>query len=257
MTTTVEHLSTQINKEIQKKELSLNYQFNLSKKSIKKNLRKILITTQNLDPRFPNKSHLIITRTTLNIYLNSHIKPLFKFIIGGKRFTAFKNDCLKHIEPPQPIKIYIDASYMPNSGEIGVGMVTCHSDKITKAIGCYEIGTVNRHGSYWAELKGIHQALLHAHKINEYTPNTKIEIFSDCESVLIALKTNNPPSNLFKRAKRTFNKSQDLLTQSHTTLNWVRAHNGHKYNEMADNLATQARISQTTDLVFLNFQNQR
>jgi ribonuclease HI len=266
MTTTVEYLSTQISKEIRKKESSMNCQFNISKKIIKKHLRSVLISIQNLDPKFSNTFPIQIQEITLRTFLNTYIKPLFKFIIGGKRFSAFKRACLRHIHLSKkklrvlsaiihdPIRIYIDASYMPDSGEIGVGMVICNKGRVTTASGCYEIGTINRHGAYWAELKGIHQALIHARTLQEKNPSAKIEIFSDCESVLMALETNHPPSNLFRRAKRTFNKSNNLLKQSltHTSLNWVRAHCGHKYNEMADKLATQARKSHYPELVFIN-----
>lgn len=248
---TVEYLSTQISKEIRIKESALGCQFSISKKYIKKHLRGLLTTTLDLNPDFPNAQNIPIQEDTLRTYLNTYIKPFFKFLIGKKSFTHFKNACIAHLNPT--IKIYVDASYMPDSGEIGIGMVITSPTSSASALGCYEV-SINKHGSYWAELKGIHQALVCANHLSSTNPDAKIEIYSDCESVILALQSTQPPSTLFKRAKKIFRKS--IAISSHLSqklsINWVRGHADDKLNILADQLATQARITKQTPLTFVS-----
>ncbi|GBL83217.1 hypothetical protein AVEN_165412-1 [Araneus ventricosus] len=69
------------------------------------------------------------------------------------------------------------------------------------------------------------------------TANEEVNIWSDSESSLQALKSFNVKSKITQEAQRT------LLENARIKLGWVKAHIGIKGNEIADTLAKEA----TTD----------
>jgi ribonuclease HI len=133
------------------------------------------------------------------------------------------------------IKIYTDGACSGNPGKGGWGAILLYRDK-EKRINGFDPDTTNNK----MELKAVIEALKIIKK------NIKIQIYTDSSYVkngitkwIISWKKNN-----WKNSKKQAVKNADLwqeldiLVQKYDVeFFWVKAHNGNKYNEIADQLA--------------------
>ncbi|MEL0015684.1 MAG: RNase H family protein [Rhodospirillales bacterium] len=134
------------------------------------------------------------------------------------------------------ITIYSDASTLKqDSNRSGVGLVVTMYGEVYKTVGMYvgKLTNVN------AELLGLLLALKEAREIDYTEELHLVRICSDClPAIDLACGDANPA--ISNRAAVAILDKIDELTQSISCpieYQWVRAHNGNKYNEMADELA--------------------
>lgn len=140
------------------------------------------------------------------------------------------------------IQIYTDGSSLGNPGPGGYGVVVVENDKIINEFGGYERETTNNR----MELMACIQALEH---INKNYQNCEVSIFADSAYVLGGVTTwiHNWEKNGWKTANKKPVLNQDLwqglivlVRAFEGKLSWekVKGHNGHVYNEKADEIAT-------------------
>lgn len=134
--------------------------------------------------------------------------------------------------------IYTDGACSMPSMKGGWGVVICEGDNIVKFSGFKSSTTNNK-----MELTACIEALKKCESEQE------VEIYTDSQYVKngITQWILNWKQNGWKTAGKQpvknieFWQELDLLNDKIKPIwNWVRAHNGNKYNEMADELATNA-----------------
>lgn len=135
------------------------------------------------------------------------------------------------------LNIYTDASTLTDQNNAsGIGVVITFDDEVYKTIGQH-IGELNITD---AELFAMVVALKEAKEvvsILEQDPVTLVRIISDCMSALdIAVGDGAPKSNT---TWLIANKLDELsmAIDSPIEFQWVKAHNGNHYNEIADSIA--------------------
>ncbi len=136
------------------------------------------------------------------------------------------------------ITIYSDASTLKqDSNRSGVGLVVTMYGEVYKTVGMY-VGKLNNIN---AELLGLLLALKEAREIDYTEELHLVRICSDCLPAIDLACGDASPATSNRAAVAILDKL-DELTQSISCpieYQWVRAHNGNKYNEMADELAYQ------------------
>ncbi len=135
------------------------------------------------------------------------------------------------------LKIYTDGACTGNPGPGGWGAVLIWNEKIKKISGS-DLHTTNNRMELLAVIKALESVKL----------NVKIEIFSDSSYVINGM-TKWLPNWQKKGWKRSggelknitlWKKLADLNNNFDIKWTWVRGHDGNKYNEIADKLATNA-----------------
>lgn len=126
------------------------------------------------------------------------------------------------------IKFFVDGACSGNPGAMGVGIVAYYGE-IKKTFSLHEgEGTNNR-----AELLAIIRAL----ETVKYPDISHVEIYTDSEWVVNVL------NGTYKAKKNTdlIEKARELIRKmKKVELFWVKGHNGHPDNELADKLARKA-----------------
>ena len=140
--------------------------------------------------------------------------------------------------PIKEITIYTDGSSLGNPGKGGWGAVMIYQNNIKKISGNKNDATNNQ-----MELTATIKSL---EKVKE---KCLINIYTDSNYVKngITIWIHNWIKKNWRSSNNKAVKNQELwkslydLTQKHNiSWNWIKAHNGDKYNEMADELARNA-----------------
>lgn len=140
------------------------------------------------------------------------------------------------------IIIYTDGAARGNPGPAGWGAILIFGDKIFEMGGSSSHATNNQ-----MELSGPIGALKYLARQGLAGAETKIEIFSDSKYVILGITEwifNWQKNNWRNAAKKpVMNKElwmelHELVKQFKIKWNYVAGHNGDKYNERADEIAT-------------------
>lgn len=138
----------------------------------------------------------------------------------------------------ETIRIYTDGSCLGNPGPGGWGAILLYK-KAKKVLMGNEAETTNNRMELMAAIKGL-EAVKKPLPIHIFTDSTYLR-----DGVTKWLK--GWQSNGWKTANKKPVKNQDLweelakLEKNHDVVwNWVKAHNGDKYNEEVDDLARNA-----------------
>ncbi|GMO60429.1 MAG: ribonuclease HI [Rickettsiales bacterium] len=135
----------------------------------------------------------------------------------------------------EKIIIYTDGSCSGNPGKGGWGAILLYKDAKKELSGYEEYTTNNR-----MELKAVIEAL------KAIKENSKIELYTDSNYVKEGISTwiLKWKKNNWKTSDRKPVKNRDLwleldeLVHKHDVMwNWVKGHNGDKYNEEVDKIA--------------------
>lgn len=136
------------------------------------------------------------------------------------------------------VTLYTDGGCRGNPGPGGWGAVLIYGDHEKKLKG-YEAETTNNRMELLAAIKGL-QALKRSVPVDLYTDSKYVKQG-------ITEWIGNWKRNGWKTASKKPVKNQDLWQQldeqmavHEVTWHWVKGHAGHKYNELADQLANQA-----------------
>lgn len=139
------------------------------------------------------------------------------------------------------ILVYTDGSAKNNpNGESGWGAVIVYpSGQVAQHCGYLGVGSNNQ-----AELKGFIEG------VRRTDPATPIKVFLDSKYVLDGMTrgwVKNWQRNGWKTAKGTpvanrelWEDAVEIVKGRNISYEWVKAHNGNEYNEMADKLADAA-----------------
>ena len=132
------------------------------------------------------------------------------------------------------LNIYCDASTLVHDdSKSGVGVAITIHGELYKTIGMY-IGKVS---NVKAELIGILVALREALSIAETETVNVVRIICDCMPALdLASGDSNPSSEETAEIVEAIDEVA-VGIDSPIEFQWVRAHNGNKFNEMADKIA--------------------
>jgi ribonuclease HI/DNA polymerase-3 subunit epsilon len=134
--------------------------------------------------------------------------------------------------------LYTDGSCSPNPGPGGWGAVLIDEEgRISDLIGASKMSTNNR-----MELTAVIESLKVLPK------DIDLKIISDSNYVVKGM-TEWLPSWIAKDFKKVMNSDLwrelvDLCSERNIEWTWVKAHNGNKHNEEADQLANFARTKQ-------------
>ena len=135
------------------------------------------------------------------------------------------------------VTLYSDASTLPQQGNrSGIGVVVTMFGEIYKTVGMY-VGKMN---NIDAELMGILIALKEAREIEAVDEVDLVRICCDCiPAIDFACGDSSLNKNSTKEAALILEKIDEItfLLSCSVEYQWVRAHNGNVYNEMADELA--------------------
>ena len=135
------------------------------------------------------------------------------------------------------VTLYSDASTLPQQeNRSGIGVVVTMLGEIYKTVGMY-VGKMN---NIDAELMGILIALKEAREIEAVDDVNLIRICCDCIPAMdLACGDTSLNKNSSEEAAMILEKIDELtfLLDCPIEYQWVRAHNGNHYNEMADELA--------------------
>lgn len=152
---------------------------------------------------------------------------------------------------PKDVYIYTDGSYSPRSGNGGWGyVVVVGHDETLRHSGHMPAPTTNNR----MELLAILYALLQVPEPLHYHDSTII--FTDSQSSIAGIEKVTEKMregiSLSIGSSRSY-ANMDLLNQiafvlirqrkRTVTFRWVRGHNGTRWNELADRLATDARVA--------------
>ena len=138
--------------------------------------------------------------------------------------------------PPAPVavpmEIFTDGGCIPNPGRGGWGFVAVQDGRSTKEGFGGEPGTTNN----CMEIMAIIQGLI------SIPPGAAATIVSDSQHAI------NVISGTWRaKANRALVKeAQALMGERHITFRWVRGHDGDRWNERADALATQGMAKGTS-----------
>jgi ribonuclease HI len=137
------------------------------------------------------------------------------------------------------VNIYTDGSCSGNPGPGGWGAVLIYNN-IEKELHGGETQTTNNRMEMLAAIKAI-ESLKESCIVELYTDSTYLK-----NGITLWIK--NWQEKNWKTANKKVVKNVDLwqklvsLTSNHKiTWNWVKSHNGDKYNELADTLAVKAK----------------
>ena len=135
------------------------------------------------------------------------------------------------------VTIYTDASTLhQQDSRSGIGVIVTIFGDIYKTVGMY----VGKMSNTDAELMAILIALKEAREIDRVDELNLVRICSDCiPAIDLACGDTSLHSNSTEEAVQIVEKIDALAFDLSCPVEyqWVRAHNGNKYNEMADELA--------------------
>ena len=135
------------------------------------------------------------------------------------------------------VTLYSDASTLPDQGfRSGIGVIVTLFGEVYKTVGMY-VGKMN---NIDAELLGILIALKEAREIEEVDDVDLVRICCDCLPAMdLACGDASLTNKSSKEAAMILEKVDEItfLLNCPVEYQWVRAHNGNHYNEMADELA--------------------
>lgn len=135
------------------------------------------------------------------------------------------------------VTVYCDASTLPDHDDrSGIGVIVTLFGEVYKTVGMY-VGELRNTD---AELLGILMALKEAREVDKVDKITLVRVCCDCipaidlavgDAQIVSANRVEASMILEKIDEITFAMSCPVEYQ------WVRAHNGNKYNELADELA--------------------
>lgn len=135
------------------------------------------------------------------------------------------------------LNIYTDASTLVDQGNVsGIGVVVTFDNEIYKTIGQH-VGETN---IIDAELFAMVVALKEAKEIVELMesePVTLVRIISDCMPALDIAVGDGAPKNKITWAIANKIDELHMALDIPVEFQWVKAHNGNYYNEIADGIA--------------------
>lgn len=162
---------------------------------------------------------------------------------GRNNFTAYSKDrnnpnyysvTIHETEVTDPkvkaekLTVYTDGGYQMFKKEGAYAFIILQDNEIIHK----EANVIRNESNNRAELKAIINA------VNWCPDNAEIDVNSDSQYAIYTL------SNLWQRKKNTdlFEEWDKILRRKNVTLNfnWVRGHFGNKYNEMCDQMCSQA-----------------
>ena len=142
--------------------------------------------------------------------------------------------------------IYTDGACSGNPGPGGWGAVIFDNENKQKNISGREENTTNNRMELLAAIMAL----------QEVNTNSEITIYTDSSYVKNGITSwiHNWKKNNWRNSKKQPVKNIELwqeldhISKQHkVNWHWVKAHNGDKYNEIADKLATNASISDIDD----------
>jgi|APCry1669189000_1035189.scaffolds.fasta_scaffold12415_2 ribonuclease HI len=140
------------------------------------------------------------------------------------------------------MKIYCDGSCLGNPGPGGWAAVFVKEGHVIKKICGFEQHTTNNKMELTAAIKAL----------ENITKNSDLQIFTDSNYLKFGItewikswKLNNWKNGKIKNIEFWQQLDKLNLTQK-ASWHWVKAHNGDKYNEMADELARNAASDKIT-----------
>ncbi len=149
---------------------------------------------------------------------------------------------------PNSWNCYTDGSKLSQEGQVGAGFLIVETTKClgkrVKGSGSFHLQDFNT--VYQAELTAISEAANHLIRLPKLPD--RIIILSDSRSSIMALKRYVTPSRTLERCMTALNT---LGTRTSVILRWIKAHVGHRGNEMADDLAKQGAKGQDFNVVSL------
>ena len=134
--------------------------------------------------------------------------------------------------------IYTDGACSGNPGPGGWGVVIKHSNQ-TKTLSGFEANTTNNRMELLAAIEAL----------SYLEPESEVALFTDSQYVRQGMtswlgnwKANNWQNSQKKPVKNKdlWQRLDQLATKCHVQWHWVKAHNGHPENELADSLARKA-----------------
>lgn len=132
------------------------------------------------------------------------------------------------------VNVYTDASTLLHDGGVsGIGIVVCIDGQVHETLGKH-LGVMD---SATAEVVGILVGLKQARDLSKLAEVDLVRICCDCRPALDLAcgegATNNHTTHLI------LEKIDEIVMQipCPVEFQWVKAHNGHKFNEMADQIA--------------------
>ena len=136
--------------------------------------------------------------------------------------------------------VFTDGSADPNPGPTGAGAVIYIDGLLSEPILINKAVSSNS-SSYAGEIEAIELALEFLAKCTRLI--SKISIFTDCQSALVAITNNNPHDRI--TPIRNIEKLANLLHSKGSIIHitWIAGHVGLRGNEMADH---QARLGMET-----------
>jgi ribonuclease HI len=132
------------------------------------------------------------------------------------------------------VNVYTDAStLLHNGGLSGIGVVVCIEGQVHETLGKH-LGVVD---SATAEVIGILAGLKQARDLSRVAEVTLVRICCDCKPALDLACGDGVTSN--NTTHLVLEKIDEISMQipCPVEFQWVKAHNGNKFNEMADQLA--------------------
>lgn len=136
------------------------------------------------------------------------------------------------------MKIYCDGSCLGNPGPGGWAAVFVQDDQVVKKIYGFEKHTTNNKMELTAAIKALAN-LKETHDLQIFTDSNYLK-FGITEWIK-SWKLNNWKNGKIKNIE-FWQELDKLNSMQNTSWFWVKAHNGDKYNEMADELARCAAI---------------
>jgi ribonuclease HI len=135
------------------------------------------------------------------------------------------------------VTVYCDASTLPDYDDrSGIGVIVTLFGEVYKTIGMY-VGELRNTD---AELLGILMALKEAREVDKVDTVNLVRVCCDCiPAIDLAVGDAQIVSADRVEASRILEKIDELTFAMSCPVEyqWVRAHNGNKYNELADELA--------------------
>ena len=135
------------------------------------------------------------------------------------------------------IKVFTDGSYKPSTNKGGYASIITENDKIVKILNYGYIDTTNNR----MELLGVLNTLLY------FKHPTNLEIYSDSSYIVNSINNGYVYQWLFENDNTK--KNMDLWIKIVEQLNihnvkffWVKGHNNHEFNELADLYANISAI---------------
>ena len=135
------------------------------------------------------------------------------------------------------IKVFTDGSYKPSTNKGGYASIITENDKIVKILNYGYIDTTNNR----MELLGVLNTLLY------FKYPTNLEIYSDSSYIVNSINNGYVYQWLFENDNTK--KNMDLWIKIVEQLNihnvkffWVKGHNNHEFNELADLYANISAI---------------